>query len=133
MEGEALGPSDHQGLAADPVDLAHLARYTLGDRALESEILQLFCAQSLIYLEHLHAATSEHAWREAAHSLKGSAQAVGAWRVADAALAAETGQGSDASDRTQVLAALEASVAEANGFIRSLPATHEPRDSAARD
>jgi len=120
MEGEALRPSERHGLAAEPVDLAHLARYTLGDRALESEILQLFCAQSLIYLEHLHAAKSDQAWREAAHSLKGSAQAVGAWRVAEAALAAEIGKGTDAGARTQVLAALEASVAEANGFIRSL-------------
>ena len=121
MEGEALRPSERQGLTADPVDLVHLARYTLGDRALESEILQLFCAQSLIYLEYLHAAKSDQAWREAAHSLKGSAQAVGAWRVAEAALAAEIEKGTDAGARTQVLAALEASVAEANGFIRSLP------------
>ena len=120
MEGEALRGSEREGIAGEPVDLAHLARYTLGDRALESEILQLFCAQSLIYLEHLHAAKSEQAWREAAHSLKGSAQAVGAWSVADAARAAEIAEGSDAGARTPVLAALEASVAEANGFIRSL-------------
>ena len=133
MDGEALRASEREGVAAEPVDLAHLARYTLGDRALEREVLELFCGQSRVYLEQLHAARSEQAWRDAAHSLKGSAQAVGAWRVADAARAAEIGKGTDVGDRPQVLAAIEASVTEANGFIRSLPATHEPRDSAARD
>ena len=133
MDGEALRASEREGVAAEPVDLAHLARYTLGDRALEREVLELFCGQSRVYLEQLHAARSEQAWRDAAHSLKGSAQAVGAWRVADAARAAEIGKGTDVGDRPQVLAAIEASVAEANSFIRSLPATNEPRDSAARD
>ena len=69
----------------------------------------------------------------AAHSLKGSAQAVGAWRVADAARAAEIGKGTHGGDRTQVLPTIEASVAEANSFIHLLRATNEPRDSAARD
>ena len=132
MDSE-LRASEREGVAAGPVDLAHLARYTLGDRALEREVLELFCGQSRVYLEHLHAARSEQAWRDAAHSLKGSAQAVGAWRVADAARAAEIGKGTDGGDRTQVLPTIEASVAEANSFIHLLRATNEPRDSAARD
>ncbi len=37
-----------------PVDLVHLSRYTLGERALEREVLELFCTQSSIYLERLH-------------------------------------------------------------------------------
>ena len=39
-----------------PVDLVHLSRYTLGERALEREVLELFCTQSAIYLERLRAA-----------------------------------------------------------------------------
>jgi HPt (histidine-containing phosphotransfer) domain-containing protein len=72
-----------------PVDLVHLSRYTLGERALEREVLQLFCAQPTIYLERLRAARSDKDWREAAHSLKGSAYAVGAWRTGAAAERAE--------------------------------------------
>ena len=36
-----------------PVDLVHLSRYTLGERALEREVLELFCSQSSIYIERL--------------------------------------------------------------------------------
>ena len=43
-------------MASRPVDLVHLSRYTLGERDLEREVLQLFCSQSLIYIERLHAA-----------------------------------------------------------------------------
>ena len=46
---EAPGPRP----ASRPVDLVHLSRYTLGDRALEREMLDLFCTQSAVYLERL--------------------------------------------------------------------------------
>jgi len=67
-----------------PVDLVHLSRYTLGERAIEREVLELFCTQSLVYLERLRAAQSDSDWKDAAHSLKGSASAIGAWRAAEA-------------------------------------------------
>jgi len=47
--GEERKPSSR------PVDLVHLSRYTLGERALEREVLELFCIQSLVYLERLRA------------------------------------------------------------------------------
>src|SRR3990172_9624133 len=68
-----------------PVDLVHLSRYTLGARALEAEVLELFCTQATIYLERLRQAGSDKDWKDAAHSLKGSAAAIGAWRAAEAA------------------------------------------------
>jgi HPt (histidine-containing phosphotransfer) domain-containing protein len=81
------------GTRRDPPSANHphgpFSRYTLGERALEREVLQLFCAQSTIYLERLRAARSDKDWREAAHSLKGSAYAVGAWRTGAAAERAE--------------------------------------------
>jgi hypothetical protein len=51
----------------------HLSRYTLGVRNLEREVVELFCTQSAIYLERLREAPSDRQWKDAAHSLKGSA------------------------------------------------------------
>ena len=63
-----------------PIDHPHLARYTLGNRALEQEVLQLFADQAPQTLASLAAANSAKAWHAAAHTLKGSAMAVGAWQ-----------------------------------------------------
>jgi HPt (histidine-containing phosphotransfer) domain-containing protein len=71
------------------VDLEHLRRFTLGDPGLELEILQLFIKQAPLTLEALQAAVADRDWKIAAHTLKGSARAVGAWRVARLAEAAE--------------------------------------------
>jgi HPt (histidine-containing phosphotransfer) domain-containing protein len=104
-----------------PVDLVHLSRYTLGERALEREVLELFCTQSVVYLERLRTARTDKEWREAAHSLKGSAQAIGAWGAAAAAEQAEQASGEVlAAGRPAQLLALDASVDEARTYIRSL-------------
>ncbi len=68
-----------------PIDRVHLARYTLGNVPLEIEILGLFAMQAPSTLGELRGAQTEKAWREAAHTLKGSARAVGAKRVGDCA------------------------------------------------
>jgi len=88
LVAQSLAQSEH-GLTGDPVDLAYLARFTLGNVALEREVLQLFAAQMPLYLEALRGARVRKAWREAAHSIKGSACAVGAWRLAGCAELAE--------------------------------------------
>ena len=87
-EDQSQGQSGSQ-LTGEPVDLAYLARFTLGNATLEREVLQLFAAQIPLYLEALHGARVRKAWREAAHSIKGSACAVGAWRLAGCAQFAE--------------------------------------------
>ncbi len=74
---------------AQPVDLAHLRRYTLGDRGLELEILGLFVDQLPITIGALKNAPTEKEWGMAAHTLKGSARAVGAWPLATLAEGAE--------------------------------------------
>jgi HPt (histidine-containing phosphotransfer) domain-containing protein len=73
-----------------PIDWAHLSRFTLGDRALEREVLGLFASEAPRYLSLLLATTNRKGWIEAAHTLKGSARAVGAWAVAECAQAVET-------------------------------------------
>jgi HPt (histidine-containing phosphotransfer) domain-containing protein len=107
--------------ASRPVDLVHLSRYTLGDRALEREVLELFRAQASIYLERLEAAQSAQEWREAAHSLKGSAVAIGAWRTAAAAERAEASSGEALTqERAGRLREIAAALGEAGDYIGAL-------------
>jgi len=104
-----------------PVDLVHLSRYTLGERELEAEVLELFCTQATIYIERLRQARSDKDWKDAAHSLKGSASAVGAWRAAEAAERAEALSGEAlAQARTLRLREIESAVREAETYIGTL-------------
>ena len=104
-----------------PIDLVHLARYTMGSRDLEREMLELFSGQAPVYFKRLAVADGDKAWREAAHSLKGSARAVGAWRVAELAEAAETLQSERlVGGREAALAGLRAAIAAADAYIVSL-------------
>jgi HPt (histidine-containing phosphotransfer) domain-containing protein len=66
------------------LDETHLARMTLGDRRLEREVLELFVRQTTIILGRIVGAEPGLA-AAAAHTLKGSARGIGAWRVAHAA------------------------------------------------
>ena len=72
------------------LDRDHLARYTLGDAALEQEVLGLFIGQMPETVAMLRGSGSPRAWILAAHTIKGSARAVGAWRLADVAERAES-------------------------------------------
>lgn len=107
--------------AAEAVDLVHLSRQTFGDRALEREVLALFVTQSSTCIRRLERAATADARFEIAHTLKGSARSVGAWRVAEAAgaleSAARTGEGDPAAD---CHALLTAEVAVANAYICTL-------------
>lgn len=102
------------------IDLAHLARQTGGDHELERELLSLFVQQCARHLRTIHAAGDARSRMDAAHTLKGAAQAVGAWSVADAAdamerlLAAGEGRADNAMD------ALALAAAEARAAITTL-------------
>ena len=75
-------------MTARAIDLVHLARQTLGDCELEAELLGLFERQAGQILRQISAASTgaERGFRrDLAHTLKGSARAVGADRVAAAA------------------------------------------------
>ena len=75
--------------AAKTLDLDHLSAQAGGDKMLMSQVLGLFLDHAETVLEALASASGEKAWRDHAHSLKGSAKGVGCWGVADAAFAAE--------------------------------------------
>lgn len=65
----------------------------------------MFAEQAPLYLKDLSGATTAATWQGAAHTLKGCARSVGAWRVADAAETAEmlwTTEGVAEADRSVV-------------------------------
>src|SRR5258708_5275402 len=70
------------------IDFEHLARMTLGEPALEAEVLRLFDQQAEILLARMRYAPPK-AVAAFAHTLKGSARGIGPWRVAAAAATAE--------------------------------------------
>ena len=105
MPSPPLAPDD------GPIDLAHLQRMTLGDASLEQEVLAMFAAQSVGLLDELSSLPPHTV--ELAHKLKGSARAIGAYRVAEAAEWLETA-GPEAG---QALMALNEAVAEARSVI----------------
>jgi HPt (histidine-containing phosphotransfer) domain-containing protein len=77
MPSPPLAPDD------GPIDLSHLRRMTLGDSALEREVLTMFSAQASRLAGALAAKPADAP--ALAHTLKGSARAIGAFAVADAA------------------------------------------------
>jgi HPt (histidine-containing phosphotransfer) domain-containing protein len=108
--------------ASDAVDRAYLARFTLGNVALEREVLGLFAAQVPIYLTRLRGASTAKAWKEAAHTIKGSAAAIGAWRLARFAEMAEkidveAPSAREEGHRDEVVAALTTAVEDVCRYI----------------
>jgi HPt (histidine-containing phosphotransfer) domain-containing protein len=67
------------------LDEGHLAAQTFSDRALEEELLDLFERQCGTLTPVIAGARSLEERSRAAHTLKGSARAIGAWRIAAAA------------------------------------------------
>jgi HPt (histidine-containing phosphotransfer) domain-containing protein len=101
-----------------PVDFGYLKRFTFGNRELEREVLYLFSQNAPIYIARLRDATTQKAWHDAAHTLKGSARAVGAWRLARAAEMAEKLRYEIDRDRCQfAIDVIAEATAEATRFV----------------
>ena len=111
MPSPPLAPDD------GPIDIAHLERMTLGDVSLEREVLAMFAGQSAGLISALAALPSNAA--TLAHTLKGSARAIGAVRVAEAAERLEAAVRSNA-EAAEALVALNASIAEARTAIDAI-------------
>ena len=110
--------SRHDG-GTKPIDLAYLGRFTLGNEGLEREILDLFVTHMPRYLAELREAHSAKAWHDAAHTLKGAARGVGAWRIARCAEAAERIRfDTDADRRLFALDNAAEAVDEAIGYLQ---------------
>jgi hypothetical protein len=98
----------------------HLSRMSLGERGLEREVLELFDRQVEILLPRLQEAEG-HAVATLAHTLKGSARGIGAWRVAHAAANVERATGAGVAP---AVAALATAIAETRAEIARLLLTH---------
>ena len=114
--------STADSLAGEPIDHAYLGRFIQGNAALEREVLELFAAMISRYLDDLRAAATNKAWQDAAHTIKGSAAAVGALRVARFAAMAERldvecAEASSEGHRERAIDALAAAADEACCYI----------------
>jgi HPt (histidine-containing phosphotransfer) domain-containing protein len=100
------------------VDFAHLETYAAGDAVVIEEVLALFREQAAMWIRLLDPASE--GWRDAAHTLKGSALGVGAFALADACAAAETAS-ADAIERAakleRVRDALDAALADIAAYV----------------
>ena len=103
-----MGASMNATTSHPPVDLAHLARQTGGNDALGREVLRMFMDGTVDDLERLRLASGTER-REIAHLIVGSARAIGAGSVAEAAAAVDAGGDS--------LSGLDEALTAANRFI----------------
>ena len=110
-------PSSLPADDAGPIDLEHLRRMTLGDAALEREVLEMFARQACQLAATLATAPPETS--ALVHTLKGSARAIGAIRVAEAAAGLEVAI-REGQAPAQALGALRDTVAEADAAIAAL-------------
>jgi len=111
MPSPPLAPDD------GPIDFEHLKRMTLDDADLEREVLAMFAAQAAGLIGSL--ATLPDNAGALAHTLKGSARAIGAFRVADAAEALEAAM-LKGGDQAQALAELNEVVAQARTAVDAI-------------
>ena len=111
MPSPPLAPGD------GPIDFEHLERMTLSDAAIEQEVLTLFSAQSAKLVRTLAAMPADAS--ALAHTLKGSARAIGAFAVADAAARLEAAI-ARRFDASAALAELGEAVAQARAAIEAV-------------
>ncbi|MBI1251589.1 MAG: hypothetical protein GC189_08970 [Alphaproteobacteria bacterium] len=110
------------------LDRDHFGAMTGDDAALQAEIVALFRAQAELWMRLLVVDAPVQTWRDAAHTLKGSARGLGLWALADACERAEWLGRSGETDGREIAAGLaqaRAALAEALAAL--------PRPDAAND
>jgi HPt (histidine-containing phosphotransfer) domain-containing protein len=102
------------------LDRAHFDHMTAGDRALQSEVAELFRAQAEGWAD---ACNGAEGWATAVHTLKGSARGIGLTALAAACEAAEA-----ASDiaRLEALAHVRTALTEALAALDQFAAAASP-------
>jgi HPt (histidine-containing phosphotransfer) domain-containing protein len=103
------------------LDEEHLAHMTLGDRRLERDVLEIFVRQSADTLDLIRdcvAGRELAGTAAAAHAMIGSARAIGAWRVTQAAEQVERiADAGNEQELDQAIRALKAATLEATAAI----------------
>jgi HPt (histidine-containing phosphotransfer) domain-containing protein len=117
MTGSSLLAEPSREQKQSIIDDDHLSRMTLGDRSLEREVLEIFARQTVLTLKRVVGAAPARA-AAAAHTLKGSARGIGAWRVARAAERLEqVAAGGDDAGLNGAIAELDAASIEVREAI----------------
>ena len=109
-------------MGKNAIDLEHLARYTGGERGLNSEVLRLFDGQITKMVAELHtllASRDSKRWREVAHSIKGAARGVGAFSMGDLAASAEPVHPGDTTAAKDLIDKLESEDEIVRAFIEA--------------
>ncbi len=68
-------------MTGETIDLDHLEKYVAGDNELRNEILQIFAEQVDNLLKEFDVFQTDDDWQNTAHTLKGAARGVGAWKL----------------------------------------------------
>ncbi len=117
------------------VDFSYLETYAAHDQAVVDEVLALFREQAALWMRLLDPEAVDHAWRDAAHTLKGSALGVGAGDLARACAAAEQAAGLGSVERAMLLErvrdALDAALADIAAYAHE-QALRSLRSDASR-
>jgi hypothetical protein len=118
--GQGSRVSQIEKSAEGTIDLSHLARITFGERRLQAEVLALFDRQADMLLARMQQ-VSPKAAAAYAHTIRGSARGVGAWKVAAAAEGLEVAaRDADSARFAGALRRLTAVIGEARAAIRDL-------------
>jgi len=94
------------------VDFAYLEAYAGGDQQVVDEVLALFREQAALWVRLLDPSSGDGGWRDAVHTLKGSARGIGAVALAEACAAAEVAGAVSATALDGVRDALNAALAD---------------------
>jgi HPt (histidine-containing phosphotransfer) domain-containing protein len=114
--------------AAEPIDLVHLFRMTVGNYRLQHEILDLFDQQIGLLVDRMRDA-GPPALAALAHTLKGSARSIGAWELVRAAeeVEAAVANGGDIGHGLKAIAAAGERVRSAIDEMRQSEAGAQAR------
>ena len=102
------------------VDFGHLESFAAGDTALIEEVLSMFREQAALWVRLLDPSGPHESWRDAAHTLKGASLGIGAFQLAQACDAAESGSdapGFKTAQLDRIRDALDAALADIAAYL----------------
>ena len=103
------------------VDFAYLENYAGGDLVVVEEVLALFREQASLWVRLLEPGAPSQGWRDAVHTLKGSARGIGANALGDACEAVERAAPSAAApDLDGVRDHLDAVLSDIAAYVHEL-------------
>ncbi len=103
------------------VDFAYLENYAGGDLGVVEEVLALFREQASLWARLLEPDAPAQSWRDAIHTLKGSARGIGANALAEACEAAEAAPaGAEIPGLARVRDDLDAVLSDIAAYVHEL-------------